>query len=95
MSTLIRIRSVCFSYRKSGVVLFFQDIDWKKVELYRFSRILNGKKWSYMVFSGIILKKIWSYVVFPRVILKKNEDTWLFRENVEKNGVIAFFLLLV
>ena len=26
----------CFSYRKIGVVSFFQDIEWKKVELYGF-----------------------------------------------------------
>ena len=32
----MRIRNVCFSYRKSGVVLFFQDIEWKNVELHGF-----------------------------------------------------------
>ena len=42
--------------------------------------ILNGKKWSYMAFGKYSLK---------------NGDTWLFHENVEKNGVIAFFLALV
>ena len=36
MGTLIRIRNVRFCYRKSGVVSFFQDIEWKKVELYGF-----------------------------------------------------------
>ena len=36
MGTLTRIRNVCFSYRKSGDVSFFQDIEWKKVELYGF-----------------------------------------------------------
>ena len=32
----IRIRNVCFFYRKSGIVSFFQDIEWNKVELYGF-----------------------------------------------------------
>ena len=80
MGTLTRIRNVCFSYKKSGVVSFSQDIEWKKV--------------SYMVFSGIILKKTWSYEIFPGVILEK----WrylIIPENVEKNGVIAFFLVLL
>ena len=37
MGTLIRIRNVCFSYyRKSEVDSYFQDIEWKKVELYGF-----------------------------------------------------------
>ena len=36
VGALIRIRNVCFSYRKSGVVSFFQDIERKKVELYGF-----------------------------------------------------------
>ena len=36
MGTLIRIRNVCLSYWKRGVVSFFQDIEWKKVELYNF-----------------------------------------------------------
>ena len=58
MGTLIRIRNVCFCYIG-------------KVELYSFSRILNGKKWCYMIFFGNYLKKIGSYVVFPGVILKK------------------------
>ena len=37
--TLIKIRNVYFSYRKSGSCIpisFFQDIEWKKVELYGF-----------------------------------------------------------
>ena len=66
MGTLIRIKNFCFSYKKSEIVSFFQDIERKKVR-------------SYMIFSGIILKKKWSYVVFLGVILNKNGDTWLFR----------------
>ena len=42
--------------------------------------------WSYAVFLGIILKK--RGVTFFSVI---TGDTWLFRENVEKNEVLAFF----
>ena len=45
-------------------------------------------------FLELSLKKMWSYVIFLGFILK-NGDMWLFRENVEKNGVIAFFLVLV
>ena len=41
MGTLIRIKKVCFSYRKSTVVSFFQDIEWTKVELYGFFRELS------------------------------------------------------
>ena len=57
-----------------------------------------------MVFPGIILKKVelrgfsgnyskkkWSYIVFPGI----TGDTWLFRENVEKNEVLAFFHVLI
>ena len=47
----------------------------------RFFRELSLKKCEVMCFSG-------SYSL-------KNGDTWLFRENFEKNGVIAFFLVLV
>ena len=81
MGTLIRIRNVCFSYRKSGVVSFFQDIEWKKLELYGFFGNYPLKNVELSGFSG-------SYSL-------KNGDSWLFRENVEKNGVIAFFLVLV
>ena len=57
-----------------------------------------------MVFPGIILKKVelrgfsgnyskikWSCVVFPGI----TGDTWLFRKNVEKNEVLAFFYVLI
>ena len=40
VGTLIRIRNVCFFYKKSGVVSFFQDIEWNKVELCGFSGII-------------------------------------------------------
>ena len=70
MVTLIRIRNVCFSYRKSGVVLFFQDIEWKK----------SGGTW---VFRELCFKKC-GYVDVSGIYSKKNKDTWLFRENVEK-----------
>ena len=42
-------------------------------------------------FSGNYSKKKWSYVVFPGI----TGDTWLFRENVEKNEVLAFFHVLI
>ena len=44
-----------------------------------------------MVFSGNYSKKRWSYVVFPGI----TGDTWLIRENVEKNEVLAFFHVLI
>ena len=78
MGTLIRIRNACFSYRKSEVVSFFQDIEWKKVELYGFFQELSLKKVELCGFSELFFKK-WRYAR-------------LFRENVEKNGVIAFAL---
>ena len=56
MGTLIRIRNVCLSYWKSGVVSFSRTLD---------------EKSGYMVFPKFILKKMWSYVVFPGAILKK------------------------
>ena len=68
--TLIRIRNVCFSYKKSGVVSFFP-------------RILNGKKWSYMVFRELSLTKF-GVMWFFREFSLKNGYTWLLRENVEK-----------
>ena len=46
-----------------------------------FFRELSLKKCGVMWFSG-------SYSL-------QNRDTWLFREDVEQNGVIAFFLVLV
>ena len=52
MGILIRIRNVCFSYRKSGVVSFFQNIEWKKVELYDF---FGNYLWSYVVFRELFL----------------------------------------
>ena len=60
--------------------MVFPGVFLKKVELRGFSGNYSKKKWSYVVFLGIILKK-WSYVVFPGI----TGDTWLFRENVEKN----------
>ena len=61
------------------------------MELRGFSGNYSKKKWSYVVFLGIILKKKWSYVVSPGI----TGDTWLFRENVEKNEVLAFFHVLI
>ena len=43
-----------------------------------------------MVFSGITRKKMCG-----GDFLKKNGNTGLFQENVEKNGVLAFFLVLI
>ena len=42
-------------------------------------------------FSGNYSKKKWSYVYFPGI----TGDTWLFRENFEKNEVLAFFHVLI
>ena len=47
-----------------------------------------------MVILGIILKKV-EFVV-PVIPEKTTSgDTWLFRENVEKNEVLAFFHVLI
>ena len=78
MGTLIRIRNACFSCRKSGVVSFFQDIEWKKVELYGSFGNDPNKTCRVRWFSGIYSLKKWRNMVIP--------------ENVEKNGVIAFSL---
>ena len=42
-------------------------------------------------FSGNYSKKKWSYVVFLGI----TGDTWLFRENVQKSEVLAFFHVLI
>ena len=47
----------------------------------------SGVTW----FFWELFKKKWSYVDFPGII----GDTWLFRENVEKNEVLAFFDVLI
>ena len=67
VGTLIRIRNVYFFYKKSGVVSFFQDIEWNKVELYGFF-------WNYlknvklcMGFSGRYTKKNGDMCSFKKV----------------------------
>ena len=62
---------------KSGVISFFQELFYKKVELHDSSGNYSKKKWSYVIFPGI------------------TGDTWLFRENVEKNEVLAIFDVLI
>ena len=79
MGTLIKIRNVCLSYWKSGVLPFFQNIGRKKMELYGFFgnyslKELYGffgsysKKWEIHGYSGKMLKK-WSFSVFPCVVI--------------------------
>ena len=68
---------VCLSYWKTGVVPFFQDIEWKKVELYNFfgnypknNVKLCGFSESYSLKNGDMVirethvRKKWSYIVF-------------------------------
>ena len=81
--TFIRIRNVCFSYRKSGVVgivfpgywmeksgvtCFFENI-LKKCGIVWFFRELFFKKWRYVNIPGKCWKK-WSYSIFPCVSLR-------------------------
>ena len=49
------------------------------------------KKVELRAFSGNYSKKMWSYLVFLGI----TGDTWLLRENVEENEVLAFFHVLI
>ena len=65
MGTLIKIRNVCLSYWKSGVLPFFQDIGRKKMELYGFFGNYSLKKCGVIWFFGSYSKKMGNTLV-PR-----------------------------
>ena len=80
MSTLKRIRNVYFSYRKSGVVSFFLDVEWKKVKLFGFFENYSLKNVELCGSSGSYCKKM------------KIRD--YSGKKLKKNGVLAVFHVL-
>ena len=62
-----------------------------KVEVYRFSKILNGKSGVTWFFRKLFLKKC-GVMWYFRELFFKSGDMWLFRENVEKMELQRFSL---